>query len=138
MCKTLSVALEFEDECGALFLRLRKGVRAGGVRVAAVAPLVTNGSRKLDAEVVLAAPGREADAVAALDRTHPGIVEALGADGAAILVGERAAAVPGLLTAVAALARTTGARLAWVPRRAGERGGIEAGCLPFLLPGGRF
>ena len=81
--------------------------------------------------------GREADAVAALARTHPGIVEALGADGAAILVGERAAAVPGLLTAVAALARTTGARLAWVPRRAGERGGIEAGCLPFLLPGGR-
>ena len=32
---------------------------------------------------------------------------------------------------------TTGARLAWVPCRAGERGGIEAGCLPFLLPGGR-
>ena len=135
--RVLLVALEPEDECGALFLRLRKGVRAGGVRVAAVAPLVTNGSRKLDAEVVLAVPGREADAVAALARTHPGIVEALGADGAAILVGERAAAVPGLLTAVAALARTTGARLAWVPRRAGERGGIEAGCLPFLLPGGR-
>ena len=135
--RVLLVALEPEDECGALFLRLRKGVRAGGVRVAAVAPLVTNGSRKLDAEVVLAAPGREADAVAALARTHPGLVEALGADGAAILVGERAAAVPGLLTAVAALARTTGARLAWVPRRAGERGGIEAGCLPFLLPGGR-
>ena len=135
--RVLLVALEPEDECGALFLRLRKGVRAGGVRVAAVAPLITNGSRKLDAEVVLAAPGREADAVAALARTHPGIVEALGADGAAILVGERAAAVPGLLTAVAALARTTGARLAWVPRRAGERGGIEAGCLPFLLPGGR-
>ena len=135
--RVLLVALEPEDECGALFLRLRKGVRAGGVRVAALAPLVTNGSRKLDAEVVLAAPGREADAVAALTRTHPEIVEALGADGAAILVGERAAAVPGLLTAVAALARTTGARLAWVPRRAGERGGIEAGCLPFLLPGGR-
>ena len=91
--RVLLVALEPEDECGALFLRLRKGARAGGVRVAAVAPLITNGSRKLDAEVVLAAPGREADAVAALDRTHPGIVEALGADGAAILVGERAAAV---------------------------------------------
>ena len=99
--QVLLVALEPEDECGVLFLRLRKGVRAGGVRVAALAPLVTNGSRKLDAEVVLAAPGREADAVAALARTHPGIVEALGADGAAILVGERAAAVPGLLTAVA-------------------------------------
>ena len=33
--------------------------------------------------------------------------------------------------------RTTGARLAWVPRRAGDRGAVEAGCLPNLLPGGR-
>ena len=33
--------------------------------------------------------------------------------------------------------RATGARLAWVPRRAGERGALEAGCLPNLLPGGR-
>ena len=31
----------------------------------------------------------------------------------------------------------TGARLAWVPRRAGERGAVEAGALPGLLPGGR-
>ena len=31
----------------------------------------------------------------------------------------------------------TGARLAWVPRRAGERGAVEAGTLPGLLPGGR-
>ena len=33
--------------------------------------------------------------------------------------------------------RKTGARLAWVPRRAGDRGAVEAGCLPSLLPGGR-
>jgi NADH-quinone oxidoreductase subunit G len=38
---------------------------------------------------------------------------------------------------VQALADATGARLAWVPRRAGERGAIDAGCLPTLLPGGR-
>ena len=31
----------------------------------------------------------------------------------------------------------TGARIAWVPRRAGERGAVEAGALPALLPGGR-
>ena len=31
----------------------------------------------------------------------------------------------------------TGAKLAWVPRRAGDRGAVDAGCLPNLLPGGR-
>lgn len=54
-----------------------------------------------------------------------------------ILVGERAATTPGLLSAVAALATSTGAKLAWVPRRAGERGALEAGLLPNQLPGGR-
>ena len=40
-------------------------------------------------------------------------------------------------TAALALAERTGARLAWIPRRAGERGGVEAGALPTLLPGAR-
>ena len=44
-----------------------------------------------------------------------------------ILVGERLAEVPGALAAAARLADATGARLAWIPRRAGERGAIEAG-----------
>src|SRR5262249_44408107 len=57
--------------------------------------------------------------------------------GSVILAGERLAEVPGALTAAAALAELTGARLAWIPRRAGERGAIEAGALPVLLPGGR-
>src|SRR5690606_1843338 len=57
--------------------------------------------------------------------------------GGVILVGERLATVPGALTAAADLARTTGARLAWIPRRAGDRGALETGCLPSLLPGGR-
>ncbi len=43
----------------------------------------------------------------------------------------------GTLSAAVALARATGARLAWVPRRAGERGALEAGALPGLLPWGR-
>jgi NADH-quinone oxidoreductase subunit G len=38
---------------------------------------------------------------------------------------------------VARLAAATGAKLAWIPRRAGERGAVEAGALPSLLPGGR-
>ncbi|WP_253919090.1 NADH-quinone oxidoreductase subunit G [Dietzia psychralcaliphila] len=61
----------------------------------------------------------------------------LRAPGAVILVGERLGAVPGGLPGAAALADATGARLAWIPRRAGERGALEAGCLPGLLPGGR-
>ena len=62
---------------------------------------------------------------------------ALRQPGSVILVGERLAEVPGALSAAVRLAGRTGARLAWVPRRAGERGGIEAGALPTLLPGGR-
>ena len=43
----------------------------------------------------------------------------------------------GTFSACLRLAERTGARLAWVPRRAGDRGAVEAGCLPNLLPGGR-
>jgi NADH-quinone oxidoreductase subunit G len=68
----------------------------------------------------------------------PEAVAGLEADaGTVILVGERANETPGLLSAVAELAQRTGARLAWIPRRAGDRGAIETGCLPNLLPGGR-
>jgi NADH-quinone oxidoreductase subunit G len=63
--------------------------------------------------------------------------QALGEPGAVILVGERLAEVPGALAAAATLAAASGARLAWVPRRAGERGAVEAGALPGLLPIGR-
>ena len=54
-----------------------------------------------------------------------------------IVVGERLAAVPGGLTAAVRAATATGAQLVWIPRRAGERGAIEAGAIPSLLPGGR-
>ena len=54
-----------------------------------------------------------------------------------LLVGERAAQIPGLFSALVDAASRSGARLAWVPRRAGDRGAVEAGCLPNLLPGGR-
>ena len=57
--------------------------------------------------------------------------------GNVILVGERAALAAGALAAAANLADASGAQLAWVPRRAGDRGAVEAGCLPGLLPGGR-
>ncbi len=64
--------------------------------------------------------------------------ELLKAPGAVILVGERLAEVPGALAAAVRLADATGAKLAWIPRRAGERGAVEAGALPGLLPIGRW
>ncbi len=121
------VAFEPEDESPLVFLRLRKAVRAGTLKVTTIAPFASRGSEKLDAEVVAVAPGGEAAALAGLT---------LDGD-AVILVGERAAAHAGLLSAVAAKAAASGARLAWIPRRAGDVGAIEAGCLPNLLPGGR-
>ena len=72
-----------------------------------------------------------------LAEVAPHVVESL-TGGGVILVGERAAEVPGLYTAVARLAERTGAAVGWVPRRAGERGAVEAGALPTLLPGGRL
>nr|MDT0666344.1 hypothetical protein [Micromonospora sp. DSM 115978] len=54
-----------------------------------------------------------------------------------ILVGERLASSPGGFSAALRLAEATGARLGWVPRRAGERGALVAGAFPSLLPGGR-
>ena len=100
-----------------MFLRLRKGVRAGGVKVATVTTCLSAGSRKLSAQAILTPPGEEARVVAHLSQTHPELVEALRADGATILIGERAARVPGLLSVADALATATGAHLAWVPRR---------------------
>ena len=80
-------------------------------------------------------PGAEASTLDGLATGEVG--DLLATPGAVIMVGERLATVPGGLSAAARLADATGARLAWVPRRAGERGALEAGALPALLPGGR-
>jgi NADH-quinone oxidoreductase subunit G len=124
---------EPEEESPIVFLRLRKAVRRRGLRVYSVAPYASRGLEKLKGTLIPTVPGDEA-----------GVLEGLAVDGelaldgqGVILVGERLAMTPGALSAATALARSTGARLAWVPRRAGERGALEAGCLPGLLPGGR-
>jgi NADH-quinone oxidoreductase subunit G len=102
--------------------------------VVALAPYTTRGLRKMAGRLVPTSAGGETAALAGLQEQH----SEFGLDeDAVILVGERLATVPGALTAAADLARATGARLAWVPRRAGDRGALEAGCLPTLLPGGR-
>ncbi|MGN6607316.1 MAG: NADH-quinone oxidoreductase subunit G [Jatrophihabitans sp.] len=131
----LLVGLEPEEESPIVFLRLRKSTRLGRTAVYSVAPFASRGLTKLGGRLVPAVPGEEAAAVRALGDDA---VVALSAPGTVILVGERLASVPGAYTAVAELAERTGARVAWVPRRAGERGAVDAGAVPTLLPGGRL
>ncbi|GAA4861446.1 NADH-quinone oxidoreductase subunit G [Kitasatospora terrestris] len=139
----LLVGLEAEEEAPIVFLRLRKANRAAGLRVFAIASHATRGLGKLRGALLPAAPGTEAEWLNALGGDEVladdagRCADALRSPGAVILVGERLAQVPGGLTAALRLAHTTGAKLAWVPRRAGERGAVEAGLLPGLLPGGR-
>ncbi|RKN31640.1 NADH-quinone oxidoreductase subunit G [Micromonospora musae] len=128
------VGIEPEEECPILFLRLRKAHTKGGLRVYAIAPFATRGLEKLGAKLARVVPGEEASVLA----EHATVAEALSAEGAILIVGERLAEVPGGLSAAADVARRTGAKLAWVPRRAGDRGAVDAGCLPNLLPGGRL
>lgn len=123
---------EPEDESPIVFLRLRKAVRQRGLPVLTVAPFASRGSVKLGAHLIATAPGGEAAALTNLTGN-----ELLTQAGAVILLGERLATSPGALSAATRLAEATGARLAWIPRRAGERGALDAGCLPNLLPGGR-
>jgi len=125
--------LEPEDEAGAIFLRLRKAALHRRTRVVSIAPYASRGLRKMNGQLVATAPGDEAAALEQMGTHSDFGLDATGV----ILVGERLATSPGALTAAAQLARTTGARLAWVPRRAGDRGAVEMGCLPNLLPGGR-
>jgi NADH-quinone oxidoreductase subunit G len=130
----LLAGFEPEEESPIVFLRLLKSARHGTTKLWSVAPLLSQGVEKLGGALVQCLPGGEAGALDAL----PGSVQgALGAEGALILVGERLASSAGALSSAASLAASTGARLAWVPRRAGERGAVDAGALPNLLPGGR-
>ena len=154
----LCVALEPEEEAPIVFLRLRKAAQKHRQKVfhlgqwttpAVLRTAVELGSTEPAARdgLVRAVPGAEAAVLADLDAAAPHVVEALGSGGVdarsgkpargVILVGERAAEVPGLYGAVAALAERTGATVGWVPRRAGDRGAVDAGALPTLLPGGR-
>ncbi|MGA5463805.1 NADH-quinone oxidoreductase subunit G [Mycobacterium sp. NPDC050041] len=128
----LLAGLEPEEESPIVYLRLRKAARKHGLQVLSIAPYATRALTKMSGRLIRTVPGAEA---AALD----GLTDEplLRMPGALILVGERLATAPGALSAATRLASATGARLAWIPRRAGERGAVEAGALPNLLPGGR-
>lgn len=139
----LLVGFESEEEAPGVFLRLRKAWRAHGQRTFALATYATRGLEKAGGTLLPAAPGTETewlDALASgvgLEGDGARAAEALRTEGAVIVVGERLAAVEGGLTAAVRIATATGARLVWIPRRAGERGAVEVGALPSLLPGGR-
>ncbi|MFK0190248.1 NADH-quinone oxidoreductase subunit G [Kitasatospora sp. NPDC090308] len=139
----LLVGLEAEEEAPIVFLRLRKANRASGLRVFSIASHASRGLAKLHGALLPAAPGTEVEWLAALAGDEVladdagRCADALRSPGAVVLVGERLAQTAGGPTAALRLAHATGARLAWVPRRAGERGAVEAGALPGLLPGGR-
>lgn len=139
----LLAGIEAEEEAPGVFLRLRKAHRRSGQRTFGLAGHASRGLIKAGGTLLPAAPGTETewlDALAGgvgLDGEGQAAAEALRSDGAVIIVGERLASVPGALTAAVRAAHATGARLVWIPRRAGERGAVEAGALPGLLPGGR-
>jgi NADH-quinone oxidoreductase subunit G len=137
----LLVCLEPEEEAGMIFLRLRKAFRKKRLTTWTLAPYASNGARKMNAQLIGCVPGEEPailDQILAADRPSDDRLAELSLDEkSVILVGERAAGLSGTLSACSRLAERTGARLAWVPRRAGDRGAVEAGCLPNLLPGGR-
>ncbi|WP_141580381.1 NADH-quinone oxidoreductase subunit G [Actinomadura sp. WMMA1423] len=135
----LLAGFEPEEESPIVFLRLRKAFRKNRVKVFAAAPFATRGLGKVGGTLLPTVPGAEAETLGSLigDDARADIRTLLETPGAVILVGERLATSPGALTSAVRVAQATGARLAWIPRRAGERGAIEAGALPGLLPIGR-
>jgi NADH-quinone oxidoreductase subunit G len=130
----LLAGFEPEEESPIVFLRLRKAASKHPISVVAIAPFATTGLTKLGGALIATVPGQEAAALAGLGED---VMASLRKPGAVIIAGERLATSAGALSAAAALAASTGAKLAWIPRRAGDRGAVEAGCLPGLLPFGR-
>jgi len=123
----LLVAFEPEEESPIVFLRINKNFKKHGLKVTSIATKGSIAMDKLKADFIKVAPGSEAAAVAGVALTAKSV----------ILVGERASESAGLISAAVALAEKSGAKLAWIPRRAGERGALESGAFPTLLPGGR-
>jgi NADH-quinone oxidoreductase subunit G len=140
------VDLDPHEESPILFLRLRKAALRG-VRVIAVGS--RPGRLAEFATVVPAPPGAEAAELERLARGEGEAGELLataardggeqaagGRPGVVVLAGWRAAGA-GALAAAAGLADGLGGAFAWVPRRAGDRGALDVGARPNLLPGGR-
>ncbi len=123
----LLVAFEPEEESPIVFLRINKIFKKRGLAVTSVASKASIAMDKLKANFIKVAPGAEGAALSSIALTAKSV----------ILLGERASESAGLISAAIALAEKTGAKLAWIPRRAGERGALETGAFAALLPGGR-
>jgi NADH-quinone oxidoreductase subunit G len=118
--KVVLLGFEPEEESPIVFLRIFKQVRKRALAVISDAPFASRGSEKLSAELV-----SDISAISGLTAKS------------VILVGERLAENVGALSSALALAEKFNAKLAWIPRRAGERGALSAGAISTLLPGGR-
>jgi len=129
----LVVGLDSEQEVPILHLRLRKAA-AAGARIWVLHPRRT---RLHDvATHVLVRPGDEARLLAGgADPVMDEALEALRAAGQSgvVIAGER----PGAADAAHGRLLGSGARFAYVTRRAGDRGALRAGVHPAILPGGR-
>ena len=122
------INFEPEDESPIVFLRIYKQFKKRTIKVTSIASFTSRGTQKLKAKLIKTAAGAEVAAINSIT----GLSEK-----SVVLVGERAAETPGALSAVAKLINTSGAKLGWIPRRAGEVGALAAGAVPDLLPGNR-
>ena len=122
------ISFEPEDESPIVFLRIYKQTHKRAIKVTSIAPFASRGTQKLNAKLIKTATGNEVAAISALTGLTAKSV---------VLVGERASETTGALSAVIKLVSESGAKLGWIPRRAGEKGAVAAGALPNLLPGNR-
>jgi len=123
------LAFEPEDESPIIYLRIYKQFRKRALKVTTISSFTSRGSEKLNATVIRTTAGSEAAAINSI----------AGLTGKSlVLVGERLAESVGGLSAAIELVKKFGAKMAYVPRRAGDTGAITAGALPNLLPGARL
>jgi NADH-quinone oxidoreductase subunit G len=136
----LVAGLDAEQEVPILHLRLRKAARRG----AKIFVLHPRQTRLYDvAEHILCRPGDEAWLLEMEGGQHRpelrAVVDALRDAGEAgiVIAGPRLADHYQGVSRAGGLAAETGARFAYVTRRADDRGALQAGVHPYLLPGGR-